>query len=69
MNASAHASNLARRRITGEVLLAKPFLRRVDWAKSIGGDGKPVVIDPHGVIALVEDLDGNVVGLHEPPTG
>lgn len=24
-------------------------------------------IDPHGTIALIEDLDGNVVGLHEPP--
>jgi uncharacterized protein len=24
-------------------------------------------IDPHGTIALIEDLDGNVVGLHEEP--
>jgi len=24
-------------------------------------------IGPHGAIALVEDLDGNVIGLHEPP--
>lgn len=24
-------------------------------------------IDPHGAIALLEDLDGNVIGLHEPP--
>ena len=35
-------------RTTGEVLLAKPFLRRVDWASSIAPDGKPVVTDPRG---------------------
>jgi PQQ-dependent dehydrogenase (methanol/ethanol family) len=35
-------------RINGELLLAKPFLRRVDWAKSIGSDGRPVVTDPSG---------------------
>jgi PQQ-dependent dehydrogenase (methanol/ethanol family) len=35
-------------RTNGELLLAKPFLRRVDWAHSIGPDGRPVVIDPSG---------------------
>ena len=35
-------------RTDGKVLLAKPFLRRVDWATSIGPDGRPVVIDPRG---------------------
>jgi PQQ-dependent dehydrogenase (methanol/ethanol family) len=35
-------------RIEGNVLLAKPFLRRVDWAGSIGPDGRPVVTDPRG---------------------
>ncbi len=30
------------------MLLAKPFLRRVDWATSIGPDGRPVVSDPRG---------------------
>lgn len=35
-------------RTNGKVLLAKPFLRRVDWAKSIGPDGRPVVVDPMG---------------------
>jgi PQQ-dependent dehydrogenase (methanol/ethanol family) len=35
-------------RTNGEVLLAKPFLRRVDWASSIGADGRPVVVDPRG---------------------
>ena len=35
-------------RTNGAVLLAKPFLRRVDWASSIGADGRPVVTDPHG---------------------
>ena len=35
-------------RNTGEVLLGKPFLRRDDWASSVGADGKPVVKDPRG---------------------
>jgi PQQ-dependent dehydrogenase (methanol/ethanol family) len=35
-------------RTNGRVLLAKPFLRRVDWASSIGPDGRPVVNDPRG---------------------
>lgn len=35
-------------RTTGKVLLAKPFVRRVDWAKSIGPDGRPVVTDARG---------------------
>ncbi|MGC2657972.1 MAG: PQQ-binding-like beta-propeller repeat protein [Bryobacteraceae bacterium] len=35
-------------RTTGEVLLAKPFLRRDDWASSIGPNGRPVVTDPRG---------------------
>jgi len=35
-------------RTTGEVLLAKSFLRRDDWASSIGTDGRPVVTNPKG---------------------
>ena len=35
-------------RTNGKVLLAKPFLRRVDWASSIAADGRPVVVDPRG---------------------
>ena len=35
-------------RITGKVLMAKPFLRRVDWASGIGTDGRPVVKDARG---------------------
>jgi PQQ-dependent dehydrogenase (methanol/ethanol family) len=35
-------------RTNGKVLLSKPFLRRVDWASSIGQDGRPIVKDPHG---------------------
>jgi PQQ-dependent dehydrogenase (methanol/ethanol family) len=35
-------------RTNGKVLLAKPFLHRIDWASSIGPDGRPVVKDPHG---------------------
>lgn len=35
-------------RTNGKVLLAKPFLRRVDWASRIGPDGRPVMTDPRG---------------------
>lgn len=35
-------------RINGEILLAKPFLHRVDWAAGIGADGRPVVTDARG---------------------
>jgi PQQ-dependent dehydrogenase (methanol/ethanol family) len=35
-------------RTNGNLLLAKPFLRRVDWASGIGPDGRPVVTDPRG---------------------
>lgn len=32
----------------GDMLLAAPFLHRVDWASSIGPDGRPVVVNPLG---------------------
>lgn len=35
-------------RTDGRVLLAKPFLKRVDWAREVGADGRPVVVDPLG---------------------
>jgi PQQ-dependent dehydrogenase (methanol/ethanol family) len=35
-------------RTNGKVLLAKSFLKRNDWASSIGPDGRPVVKDPRG---------------------
>jgi alcohol dehydrogenase (cytochrome c) len=35
-------------RTNGAVLLAKPFLRRIDWASGIGADGRPIVTDPQG---------------------
>jgi PQQ-dependent dehydrogenase (methanol/ethanol family) len=35
-------------RTSGAVLLAKPFLRRVDWASAISAEGRPVVNDPRG---------------------
>ncbi|HUE05048.1 MAG TPA: PQQ-binding-like beta-propeller repeat protein [Bryobacteraceae bacterium] len=35
-------------RVTGELVLAKPFLRRVDWASDIEPDGRPRVKDPAG---------------------
>jgi PQQ-dependent dehydrogenase (methanol/ethanol family) len=44
-------------RTNGKVLLAKPFLRRVDWASSIGPDGRPVVVDPSGCPADAANWD------------
>lgn len=35
-------------RRNGAVLLAKPFLRRVDWASAVGTDGRPRVVNPAG---------------------
>jgi len=35
-------------RESGKVLLAKPFLRRVDWSSGIGPDGRLIVKDPRG---------------------
>jgi len=35
-------------RTDGKLLLATPFLRRVDWATGIGSDGRPQVKDPKG---------------------
>ncbi len=35
-------------RTNGKLLLAKSFLRRVDWASGISPDGRPIVTDPHG---------------------
>ena len=44
-------------RTNGKLLLAKPFIRRVDWASSIGGDGRPVVVDPKGCPADAANWD------------
>jgi PQQ-dependent dehydrogenase (methanol/ethanol family) len=44
-------------RTDGKLLLAKPFLRRVDWASSIGPDGRPVVKDPRGCPADAANWD------------
>ena len=53
-------------RTDGKVLLAKPFLRRVDWAKSIGPDGRPVVIDPRGCPSDAANWDSTA---YSPRTG
>lgn len=44
-------------RTEGTVLLAKPFLKRVDWASGIGKDGRPVVVDPRGCPADAANWD------------
>jgi glucose dehydrogenase len=53
-------------RTSGEPLLAKPFLRRVDWATSIGGDGRPVVKDPRGCPSDAANWDSTAFS---PETG
>ncbi|HXJ37999.1 MAG TPA: PQQ-binding-like beta-propeller repeat protein, partial [Bryobacteraceae bacterium] len=44
-------------RTNGKVLLAKPFVRRVDWATSIGSDGRPVVKEPKGCPSDAANFD------------
>jgi PQQ-dependent dehydrogenase (methanol/ethanol family) len=44
-------------RTDGKLLLAKPFLRRVDWASGIGADGRPIVSDPRGCPADAANWD------------
>jgi glucose dehydrogenase len=41
----------------GKLLLAKTFLKRVDWASGIGADGRPVVTDPKGCPADAANWD------------
>jgi len=53
-------------RTNGKVLLAKPFLRRVDWASAIGPDGRPVVVDPRGCPADAANWDATA---YSPLTG
>ena len=48
-------------RTDGKLLLAKPFLRRVDWASSIGPDGRPVVKDPRGLPQRRRELGLNCI--------
>ncbi len=33
-------------RATGKLLLSKPFIQNINWAKEIGPDGKPVLLPP-----------------------
>jgi PQQ-dependent dehydrogenase (methanol/ethanol family) len=53
-------------RTDGKVLLAKPFLRRVDWASSIAPDGRPVVTDPRGCPSDAANWDSTA---YSPLTG
>ena len=53
-------------RTNGALLLAKPFLRRVDWASSIGSDGRPVVADPRGCPSDAANWDSTAFS---PQTG
>ena len=53
-------------RTDGKVLLAKPFLRRVDWASSIAPDGRPVVTDPRGCPSDAANWDSTA---YSPQTG
>lgn len=53
-------------RDNGELLLAKSFLHRVDWAASIGHDGRPVVKDPSGCPSDAANWDSTAFS---PETG
>ena len=53
-------------RTTGELLLAKPFLHRVDWASKIAPDGRPVVTDPRGCPSDAANWDSTAFS---PDTG
>ncbi len=53
-------------RTDGRLLLAKPFLRRVDWATAIGADGRPVVTDPRGCPSDAANWDATAFS---PATG
>jgi PQQ-dependent dehydrogenase (methanol/ethanol family) len=53
-------------RTDGKVLLAKPFLRRMDWASSIAPDGRPVVTDPRGCPSDAANWDSTA---YSPQTG
>jgi PQQ-dependent dehydrogenase (methanol/ethanol family) len=44
-------------RVDGNLLLAKTFLRRVDWASGIGPDRRPIVVDPKGCPADAANWD------------
>jgi PQQ-dependent dehydrogenase (methanol/ethanol family) len=53
-------------RANGNLLLAKPFLRRVDWASGIGPDGRPIVTDAHGCPSDAANWDATA---YSPETG
>ena len=53
-------------RSSGALLLARPFLRRVDWASGIGSDGRPVVKDASACPSDAANWDATA---YSPQTG
>jgi PQQ-dependent dehydrogenase (methanol/ethanol family) len=53
-------------RTNGALLLAKPFLRRIDWASKVGPDGRPVVNNPRGCPSDAANWDSTAFS---PETG
>ena len=53
-------------RENGKLLLARPFLHRVDWASSIGPDDRPVVKDASGCPSDAANWDATA---YSPQTG
>ena len=41
-------------RVTGALLLARPFVHKLTWAREIGADGRPVLIDGKGQAPTAE---------------
>jgi PQQ-dependent dehydrogenase (methanol/ethanol family) len=63
-------------RITGELLLAKPFVEQLTWASGIGSDGRPQILDgtaptPAGVkvCPAVEGATNWMATAYNPGTG
>ena len=54
-------------RATGKLLVAKPFIDRPNWAREVGSDGRPIVLDDIG--SQDKCLPDNHGGTHfQPPT-
>jgi alcohol dehydrogenase (cytochrome c) len=39
-------------RLTGKVLMAEPFVKKVTWASAIGPDGRPMTLPPNNTCAM-----------------
>ena len=54
-------------RLTGKVLLANPFVKKLTWASGVGPDGRPILLP--GNEPTAEMAAGSVLRWPAPPTG